>query len=182
MAAACTSSIAVINDIIDGKESAAALAKLKEACLEVKSSTKYKLSDRASRLIGCKPCRVSLYSRDGRGRAQKAVQLPLHGKASTTRVNFRPWHLAYAYAGVEDNMDRWRKIPADREWSHRCTEENCIETSHGVWETSAENKSRWSCRNCAQVIVDGKVHMLCTHEPPCLNPKDAGECVVLPIV
>jgi hypothetical protein len=178
------SSIAVINRIIAGEESPAALAKLKQACIEVKSASKYQVDDHVSRLIGCKPCRVSLLSQDGRSRAQKAVQIPLKGNPKTTRVNFRPWHLAYAYAGNEGGTDVWRSIPLEREWSHRCTAENCIEVSHGVWETSAENKSRWSCRNCAQVIINGAVHMLCTHQPPCLNPKVVANesLAVLPIL
>ena len=182
------SSIKIINDIIGGQESTLARHKLKEICIEVKSPAKYTVNDTASRLIGCKPCRVSTFSKDGRGRAQKSVKLALNGKTETTRVDFRPWHLAFAYVGVdkETGSDVWRTIPEDREWSHRCIEENCIEVTHGLWETSAQNKDRWSCRNAAQVIVDGNVHMLCRHQPPCLNPKvsekgSADHAVNLPI-
>ena len=181
-------SIKIINDIIGGQESLLALEKLREICKEVKSPVKYTVNDTASRLIGCKPCRVSTFSKDSRGRAQKSVKLALKGKTATTRVDFRPWHLAYAYVGVdkETKNDVWRTIPEGLEWSHRCIEENCIEVTHGLWETSEQNKDRWSCRNAAQVIVDGSVHMLCRHQPPCLNPKvietgSADHAVHLPI-
>jgi len=110
-----------------------------------------------------KPCRLSRLSRDSRGRAQKMVRF------GDARVNFRPWHVAWIHA-------KQAPIPAGLQYSHRCNNENCIEPSHGRWETDAYNKARWSCRTVSHVLVPTAAggytcYRTCPHLPCCLVPK-----------
>lgn len=112
------------------------------------------------------PCKISTLSQDSRGRAQKMVRFP-----DGTRTNFRPWHVAWIHA-------KQMPIPVGLRYSHRCNAENCIEPTHGRWETDAYNKSRWSCRTASHVLVprppaEGgyRCYRTCTHSPCCLVPK-----------
>eukprot|EP00300_Choanocystis_sp_HF-7_P005872 c1432_g1_i1.p1 GENE.c1432_g1_i1~~c1432_g1_i1.p1 ORF type:complete len:166 (+),score=12.58 c1432_g1_i1:52-549(+) len=146
------SSIELINTLLRGSEEEQRL--LARTVLAVNEHVNV-IVDGPPTLLGELPCRVSTLSVDGRGRAQKQVRM------RATRVNFRPWHLAWA--------GMFGEIPVGLQYSHRCPEENCIEPSHGVWESDHDNKDRWSCRLASHVLVDGKVHRLCKHKPVCFN-------------
>ena len=115
------------------------------------------------------PCLLSTASVDGRGRAQRAMRV--NGR----RFNFRPWHITW----IAENG----AAPEQLQYSHRCHNENCVEPSHGLWETDLENKARWSCRVCSHLILPNKKCLaLCTHKPCCYRPKVvetwADECIV----
>ena len=124
--------------------------------------------------LGFAPCKISLLSRDSRGRAQKMVRF-----GETSRVNFRPWHVAWIH--------RVRiPIPAGLQYSHRCNNENCIEPTHGRWETDEYNKARWSCRAASHVLTPGEAGIVCyrtcPHSPCCLVPKVVGAPTAVPVV
>jgi len=109
-------------------------------------------------LFGYRPCLVTSLSLDGRGRAQRAMRALGH------KYNFRPWHITWI-------VGQRSVAPLNLEYSHRCHNENCVESTHGLWETDGQNKSRWSCRTCSHVILpDDRVVVLCSHEPCCLRP------------
>lgn len=107
--------------------------------------------------LGYAPCKVTTLSLDGRGRAQRSMRI------DAGKVNFRPWHITWiASKGV---------APLGLQYSHRCHEENCCEPTHGLWESDAQNKGRWSCRECSHLVLpDGRCVVVCPHEPCCLRP------------
>lgn len=117
--------------------------------------------DQKPSALGVLPCRVSQQSLDGRGRAQRAMRV------DGIKVNFRPWHITWISANGKAPVDNNNAV----EYSHRCHQENCVEPSHGVWESGATNKDRWSCRTCSHIILpNGKCVQLCGHNPCCLVP------------
>lgn len=112
-------------------------------------------------VLGFKACLISTNSIDGRGRAQRAMRVP--ELTSQEKVNFRPWHITWISANGH--------APLQLQYSHRCNQENCVEESHGVWESDGANKSRWSCRNCSHVILpDDCIIRVCSHDPCCIVP------------
>jgi hypothetical protein len=112
-------------------------------------------------LLGHSPCLITNLSLDGRGRAQRSIRVPdLTGQEKT---NFRPWHIVW----IRTNGP----APNSLQYSHRCNQENCVESTHGVWETDITNKSRWSCRVCSHLILpDSRIIRICPHQPCCLVP------------
>lgn len=112
-------------------------------------------------LLGHRPCLITSQSLDGRGRAQRSIRVPtLTGQEKT---GFRPWHVVWISANGP--------APEHLQYSHRCNEENCVESAHGVWESDEANKARWSCRVCSHLILpDGRIIQLCPHQPCCLVP------------
>lgn len=108
-------------------------------------------------LLGEQPCRISTCSVDGRGRAQRSIRV------DGTKRNFRPWHIVW--------IDKYGEAPSGLQYSHRCHEENCIEPTHGVWESDPLNKARWACGRCSHLILpDGTSVRICDHSPHCLRP------------
>jgi hypothetical protein len=108
--------------------------------------------------LGLLPCLLSTNSVDTRGRAQTTKR---EGKV---KHSFRPWHITW--------MAEHGKAPEDKQYSHRCHNENCVQPSHGRWETDQENKSRNACKSCSHVVLpDTKCILLCPHKPCCLTPR-----------
>ncbi len=122
-----------------------------EACVE----------DCTVTVLGQLPCQISTGSLDGRGRAQRAMRVPTF--TGQDKTNFRPWHITW--------IDLNGEAPVDLQYSHRCHNENCCEPSHGLWESDAQNKERWSCRICSHLVLpDGKRFCICPHSPCCFRP------------
>ena len=121
--------------------------------------------------LGLKPCLLSRNSRDGSGRPQFSMRVRpglvegFGGKEG--KANFRPHHVAWM-----DGTPEGRPLPLDDrrlQYSHRCHNGDCVEESHGVWETDRENKSRNYCQNGSHVFLpDGHVIVICPHSLPCL--------------
>lgn len=109
-----------------------------------------------------KPCLLSSLSLDGRGRPQRKMRIM--GKPT----NFRPWHITW--------VSRNGPAPQGLQYSHRCSHGNCVEPSHGAWETDLDNKSRNGCRGKSHVVLpvnqegESVVVRLCNHEPACIMP------------
>jgi len=113
----------------------------------------------AQRLIGEYPCREGTMSKDTRGRCQWQIR---DGKGG--RPNFRPWHVVWVYE--TDGVP----VPRGMGYSHRCQNENCLEWTHGAWETDAENQGRVPCKGASHVILGDRCWTLCSHRPCCLTP------------
>lgn len=108
--------------------------------------------------IGAIPCRVSVNSKDGRGRCQRAMYWEPQKKS-----NFRPWHITW--------IATYGLAPVGLQYSHRCHEENCCEPTHGIWEDDVTNKSRNKCQTCSHVVLpSGQIVLCCLHVPACLRP------------
>lgn len=109
-------------------------------------------------LLGKRPCLISTLSLDGRGRSQRKMRI------GTNPINFRPWHITW----ISQNGP----APLALQYSHRCNTTNCVEPSHGCWETDQENKSRHNCKSGSHLLFpDGKIFQLCTHTPCCYTPE-----------
>lgn len=138
---------------------------LQDNAADVLAKCQSKDADRMESL-GEHPCRITTLSVDGRGRAQRAMRV--QGR----KINFRPWHICWVAK---------HGAPADctLQYSHRCHEENCCESGHGVWEDDKTNKSRNECRAGSHVILpDGRILLICKHTPPCLTPVLFTDCRV----
>jgi hypothetical protein len=106
-------------------------------------------------LIGKKPCLISTASLDGRGRGQRKIRV------DKSPINFRPWHVTW--------ISQFGLAPTGLQYSHRCHTINCVEPSHGLWETDGKNKERSKCRSHL-ILQDGRIFLLCDHNPCCYNP------------
>jgi len=116
-------------------------------------------------ILGHNECRISTLSQDTRGRAQKSIRFYFNEDDKIRKNNYRPWHVVWI-ATNESIIEN-----TTLQYSHRCHNENCCESTHGIWETDEQNKNRNRCRNCSHLILpDGTIIQLCPHEPFCLTP------------
>lgn len=119
-------------------------------------------NDINDQVFGLGPCLVSTLSLDGRRRAQRSMRVP-EFTDGREKVNFRPWHITWIRANGP--------APLGKQYIHRCHVENCVQHTHGVWETDELNKARWSCRVCSHLILpDNRTVRICPHEPCCIRP------------
>jgi len=131
--------------------------------ISIKAKTKAKL---LSILLDkeLKPCKISTYSKDGRGRAQMQLRKIAGGG------HYRPWHIAWMAA--KNTSIPSGALTGKVEYSHRCHNENCVEPTHGIWESSRKNKSRWKCTKAAFVVLPNSTSIrLCKHSKCCLTVK-----------
>lgn len=148
--------VEVLNKMYDDKKE-----QLHRNAQSIKENTR---RDGLAALLGHAPCLICELSLDGRGRAQRAIRVPEY--TNKDKTNFRPWHVVWI------NENGHAPTAEGIQYSHRCNQENCVEPTHGVWESDILNKNRWSCRTCSHVILpDERVIRICTHTPCCIVPK-----------
>jgi len=112
--------------------------------------------------IGQLPCKPANCSKDGKGQYQYTFRVPHLADIRPQGLRMRPWHITW--------VGTYGMAPIGLTYSHRCPIHNCVEPSHGVWETDVANKSRNYCKTAAQVgLPDGTLVTVCPHVPCCLN-------------
>ncbi|KAI0873580.1 hypothetical protein GGS24DRAFT_501604 [Hypoxylon argillaceum] len=87
------------------------------------------------------PCLLApLGAVENRGRPSHSLTIPADGDLQPRQFQAAAYHVTWCARANQPP-------PGGRvEYSHRCHQKRCVEPTHGVWETRAENRSREACR------------------------------------
>jgi len=120
-------------------------------------------NEEAMALLRKPPCKLANCSKDSKGQYQYTFRIPHLADVRPSGLRIRPWHLTW--------IGTYGMAPLGLTYSHLCPFSDCVEPSHGVWESDIVNKSRNYCKAAAQVILpNGKMITICPHVPRCVNP------------